>query len=217
MPIVPKPEDDGVPPQVNRVLETFGHVGGGKSFAPVSGAVQDMIESIEPVIATFDKLLVSLAPPFSSCTLPTLINGGAGSLTYFPLVFLPKVEPYLSRYQANLDTVPSSSSGVKLEWRQLSALPSGFGLPAPVSNHGIRDYCPGVHISPLAGHLWISNGRSVWRREHRAAEDDGLAVAVDDYSKVYHNVREKVGDTVLSEAGAPLRNIVPFFEVTPSG
>jgi len=109
---------------------------------------------------------------------------------------------------------PGPSSGIRLQWCQFSALPTDLVLPAPVAN-GMRSYYPGVHIFPYGGHLFISHGRAVWRKEHRNPEDPELANGVNDYSSMYHSVWDKVGDEVLP--AADLRNVVPFFEVTAAG
>jgi len=47
------------PSPVQNILKTFGHVDKQKAFAPVTDTVEGMVSSIEPVLDTFDQLLVS--------------------------------------------------------------------------------------------------------------------------------------------------------------
>lgn len=54
------------PSPVQNILKTFGHVDKQKAFAPVTDTVEGMVSSIEPVLDTFDQLLVSCSCFFLS-------------------------------------------------------------------------------------------------------------------------------------------------------
>lgn len=94
---------------------------------------------------------------------------------------------------------PLSKDGTTEAWKYFSAPPDGVTLDAS-SN---------VRFFPYHAHFYMSVGTAVWRKKHRDPEDKAnLAKAVDDWSKMYVDEWEKIGDTALPAAN--LRDVVPF-------
>ncbi|KAH8807311.1 hypothetical protein F5884DRAFT_833084 [Xylogone sp. PMI_703] len=133
-------------------------------------------------------------------------------------------KPYLDQHSAQLNTVPvlglkdstqimylaiqpdaGSGSGISEVWKPFGPLPDNSSASDPSQ----------VHFFPYKGSIYVSIGRSVWRKTARTEGDPILKEAVNDFSKMYVNDWTKVGGSALPEAD--LKSVIPFAKLTSNG
>ncbi|KAF9911323.1 hypothetical protein BX616_010619 [Lobosporangium transversale] len=139
-----------------------------------------MAEAIEPIITSFDQVLVK----------PYLKNYNA-SLNTVPVL---GIKDNKIMY---VETKSNALGSLKDSWALFSSLPQDAEIK-PGKN---------VFLFPFKGDICLAIGQAVWRKLHYKDETD-LKKAVDNWPNMYQASWVKVGDNVLP--AADLRSVIPF-------
>lgn len=161
-------------------------------------SLEKMARDAGPIIDTYNEVLVS---------------SHASSAFHEHRLTSSQSRPYLKNYNAMANSIPviglkgdnvvyvqTKSFGMAVQdvWSVFSRIPDGAKITPAKS----------VHFFPYLGDFYMSVGTAVWRKRHRNRGDDTLKQAVNDWSKLYVDSWELVGERCLPWEDA--RSVLPF-------